>query len=429
MRTQIIILILLIPLVFYSSTSQVVNGRLSTSFYTFERYDTVGASKTYFRGYQTAQFDVTKNNFSVHTSIQAATTLATAPNEEKLLKLYNLYFRWRNIFNMVDLNIGRHSIYAGVGNGLLDGGSLKIKLFEDKFVLAGYGGANVNPYLEAKIHKNTKDNYLIGGQLVTTIVPDMQLGLSYMNRHRERYSYTTIRPDSFGNPISRLIEVASPSEQFASGDVSYQLNTFARFYGRYDHDLNLETTSRAQFLTRINVTDWLALTGDYIYRQPRIPYNSIFHVFDITTTNEIEGGVEYVYSPALRFFGKFANIQYSGDKSQRYTLGMNAEYGSLIYSGNSGYAGELNSVSAQLMYPLFDRLLIPTIGVSRATYKLTKQGDTFDTFSGLLGATFRPYKFLFVDAQVQMMSNKVYKNDFRFLFKINYLFNQRLNWL
>lgn len=429
MKAQIAFLILLIPLVFYSSTSLVVNGRLSTSFYTFEKYDTVGTSKTYFRGYQTAQFDVTKKNFSVHTTIQAAKTLASAPDEEKLLKFYNLYFRWRNIFDIVDLNVGRHSIFAGVGNGLLDGGSFKIKLFENKFVLAGYGGVNVNPYLEAKIHKNTKDNYLIGGQLVTTFVPDMQLGLSYMNRHRERYSYTSIRPDSLGNAIPRTVNVASPYEQLASGDVSYQFNKIARLYGRYDHDLNLEKTSRAQFSTRINVTDWLAFTGDYIYRQPRIPYNSIFNVFDITTTNEIEGGVEYIYSHALRFFGKFANIQYSGDKSQRYTLGMNAEYGSLTYSGNSGYAGELNSVSAQLIYPLFDRMLIPTIGVSRATYKLTKQGDTFDTFSGIFGAAFRPYKVFFVDAQVQWMSNKVYKNDFRFLFKINYLFNQRLNWL
>lgn len=429
MRAQIAFLILLIPLVFYSSTSQVVNGRLSTSFYTFEKYDTVGTSKTYLRGYQTAQFDVTKNNFSVHTSIQTAKTFTSAPDEEKLLKFYNLYFRWRNIFDMIDLNVGRHSVFAGVGNGLLDGGSLKIKLFENKFVLAGYGGVNVNPYLEAKIHKNTKDNYLIGGQLVTTIVPDMQLGLSYMNRHRERYSYTTIRPDSLGKAISRMVNVASPYEQLASGDISYQLNKLARLYGRYDHDLNLEKTSRSQFSTRINVTDWLAFTGDYIYRQPRIPYNSIFHVFNFTTTNEIEGGVEYIYSPALRFFGKFANIQYSGEKSQRYTLGMNAEYGSLIYSGNSGYAGELNSVSAQLIYPLFNRMLIPTIGVSRATYKLSKQGDTFDTFSGLFGTTFGPYKVFFVDAQVQWMSNKIYKNDFRFLFKINYLFNQRLNWL
>ena len=429
MRKQIIFLLLLLLLVSRFAASQIINGRFSTAFYTFEKYDTVGESKTYLRGFQTAQFDVTQKNLSFHTSLQATTNFTLITGEQKNLKIYNVYFNWKNIYDIIDLSVGRHSVYAGVGHGLIDGGTVKMKLFENRVAATVYGGGNVNPDLEAEVTKRIKDNYLVGAQVISTIIPDMRIGLSYMNRHRERISYTATRPDSIGLPVQRLIEVASPSEQYAGADVSYSLKSLARFYGRYEHDLNMMKVSRAQFGARVYMTKEIAVTGDYIYRQPRISYNSIFQVFNQSSNSEIEGGLEYSYSPMIHLFGKFASVQYSGDNSQRYTLGLNVEYGSLVYSGNTGYAGELNSLSAQLMYPLFDNVLTPTIGISRSSYKMAKQSDRLDTFTGLFGATVRPSQSFSLDSQIQWMNNPVYKNDVRFLIKINYLFTQRLNIL
>jgi len=429
MRKQIIFSLLLLLLVSHFAASQILNGRFSTAFYTFEKYDNIGESKTYIRGLQTVQFDISQKNLSFHTSLQAATNFTLLSGEQKNLKFYNMYFQWKNIYDMIDLNIGRHSVFAGVGNGLIDGGTLKLKLFENRFTVTAYGGGNVNPNLEAKVTTRLKDNYLLGAQVISTIVPDMRIGLSYMSRHRERLSYIAARPDSLGLPIQRLIEVDSPSEQYAGADVSYYYKSIGRVYGRYEHDLNLSKISRAQFGAHIYLTNEISVTGDYIYRQPRISYNSIFQVFNYSSNSEIEGGLEYSYNPMIRLFGKFASVNYSHTNTQRYTFGLNAEYGSLIYSGNSGYAGELNSVSAQLMYPLFDNVLTPTIGISRSSYKMTKQSDRLDTFTGLFGATVRPSKSFSLDSQIQWMNNPVYKNDMRFLLKINYLFTERLNIL
>jgi hypothetical protein len=429
MKKMILCAVMLLFLFLNMLSGQIVNGRLSTSFYTFERFDTVGDSKTYIRGYQSAQFDITKNDISLHTALQAAASFKSITDERNTFKVYNIYFKWRNIFDLVDLSLGRQPVYQGVGNGLIDGGSAKLKLFDNKVILSAYGGGNVDPSLEGKITKHIKDNYLLGSQMVTNLIPDLRIGLSYMNRHRERLPYTTIRPDSIGLPEQRFIEVGSSSEQFAGVDISYSFKSLARLYGRYEHDINLEKISRGQIGARLYVTKQVALTGDFIYRQPRITYNSIFQVFNYSSNSEVEGGIEYYYHPLLNFFGKFAYVKYSGEHTQRYTVGMNAEYGSLVYSGNSGYAGELSSISAQLMYPLFDNVLTPTIGISRSSYKLTKESESFDTFTGLFGAVIRLQQSFSLDTQIQWMNNKVYKNDLRFLLKINYLFTERLNIL
>lgn len=411
-----------------SQYGQIINGRFTTSFYTFEKFESPTTSESHLLAYQTAQLDITKNNISVSTLFQGSKNFPDVGNFSAV-RMYNLFFKWRNIADVADLTLGRHSVFAGVGNGLIDGGTLKLKFFDKAISLTGYAGANVKENLETYVTTNRKDNYMVGGQLVTTLFSDLRVGLSYYNRHRERVSYKTLRADSLGLPTYRIIELDSPAEQFTSADVNYFHKSLGRIYGRFDYDLNFEKNSRIQFGGRANLTSTISLTGDYIYRVPRISYNSIFHVFNYSNTTEIEGGLEYAYQPTLRIFGKFANIKYSGDNSQRYTFGMNAEYGSLVYSGNTGYAGELSALSAQLFYPLFDRVLIPTIAFSRSSYKLSKQSDRMESFTGILGATVKTSQSFSFDTQIQWLNNKIYKNDFRLMVKFNYLFSHQLNIL
>ncbi len=422
-----------IPLILFLfsdfSSAQIVNGRLTTSFYTFEKYEGVNSSDKYLRGIQSMQFDFTKNDISISTMLQGSTDIMGETNETYTLRMYNLSLKWRNIGKIIDLNAGRHSIYAGVGNGLIDGGTVKLKLFNNKLVFTAYGGANVNPNLEIKVSKNIDQNYLYGGQMVTSFIKDLRVGISYMNRHRERDSYTAIRGDSIGIPYQKLIVIDSPVEQFTSADVNYFYKSYGSVYARYDYNINFAKTSRIQFSGRANITSKILVMGDYIYREPRIGYNSIFHVFSHGNTNEIEGGLEYAYKPTLRLFGRFAQIEYNNENSQRFTVGLNAEYGNLVYSGNTGYAGELNSVSAQLYYPLFNRALIPTVGFSRASYKLNTNDDKLESFTGLIGAAFKTSDSFYIDTQIQWLNNKIYKNDLRLFLKLNYWFSLNFNIL
>jgi hypothetical protein len=190
----------------------------------------------------------------------------------------------------------------------------------------------------------------------------------------------------------------------------------------------MSTTSRVQAGGRVNVTDPLAITVDYVHRMPRISFNSIFSAFTWNSVNEIEGGVEYGFTPLLRAFGKLAYVSYTDAKSHRWTLGMNAGYGSLSYVGGDGYAGQLQGINLEGSYPLVGGKVIPSAGVSYMSYRLSPDNPIRDkAWTILLGATVRPVRIFSFDVQGQLLTNKIVKRDMRLLVKLNYWFAERLS--
>ena len=177
----------------------------------------------------------------------------------------------------------------------------------------------------------------------------------------------------------------------------------------------------------MNVTDRLALTGDVIHRVPRIGYNSIFAAFVTNSVNEVEGGMEYRFLPMLRAFVRIAGVSYTDESSTRWTVGVNSGYGSVSYSGSNGYAGELQSLSLQGSYPFFGRMVVPTAGLSYASYSISEGSEKQDAFGLLIGAIVRPTPTLSFDAQAQMLNNKLMKHDLRLQLKLTYRFAQRLS--
>jgi hypothetical protein len=198
-------------------------------------------------------------------------------------------------------------------------------------------------------------------------------------------------------------------------------------YGRYDYDFNFKETARGQGAVRVNVTPAFVVTGDFVYRKPLISYNSIFSAFTSNSTTEMEGGIEYGFTSDIRAFGKVGAVSYTDDKSTRWTAGVNTGYGSVSYSGSNGYAGELTSLSAQGAYPLLERMLVPTLGVSYASYKLSADAPTDDALAILAGAIVRPSKHFSFDVQGQWMKNKLYDRDMRIQVKVMYWFAERLS--
>ncbi len=407
------------------SSAQLVNGRFATSFYAWKQYDTVGVGKNYLRAYQTIQLSMVQGDVALHTYLLGA---AGGTNDIGLVRAYSLYVDWNNIGRVLDLSLGRQAIFAGVGNGTIDGLKLTARLLQDKVRITGFGGATVNPDFTG-IRRNVHDNNSFGGQIVTTAVRDLRVGLSYINRREEQDPYWTVRArDSSYNPVSYYIAPESEAEQYGSADASYSLlGTRLFVYGRYDYDFNLSRTFRGQGNARFEVTSKLSLTADYLYRAPRVAFNSIFSVFTLNAVNEIEGGVEYAFLPAVRAFGKIASVTYSDDKSHRWTLGVNTSYGSVSYAGNDGYAGQLQSFSLQGVYPLLNRVVTPMLGVSYSSYRLSADAPRDNALAILLGAILRPVNAFSMDVQGQLMTNRIYKNDLRLQVRLMYWFAERLS--
>ena len=400
---------------------QSLNGRFSSSVYTFERFDTAGSSTTNARTYQMLSFNFGKENIWLRSNFNLETDIANKQKSDPRFRVYNLYADFQKIFNVASLKLGRQPLYNTVAGGVFDGATVGLNYSGYKF-LAYYGG-NVPAYQELKLIDNWSDNYLLGGEFTIYALTDWRFSAKYINKNFASQSYTAVRLDPDLNPIPFLIENQSNQYQFLSGEVSYHKQKFVSANVRYDYDLNFQTSSRFEISGRYEAVKNLGINAYYNYREPKIRYNSIFSVFDYGNTWEIEGGVDYLIANRYTLIGKFANVTYKDEESQRLTLGISSPYGTITARKNFGYSGEMDAISFYTAFAQLNGLLTPSLGFSYTRYKLAEEDPSNDLISVLAGTNYRPFRTLSFDIQGQYLNNKIYNNDWRLFFKLNFWFN------
>ena len=415
--------------------AQRLQVRFVTSAYAWERQDTIGKSSQHLYGYETMQLSLSGERLSLHTYLQGFNDFAGPLSNNPTLRLYNLYLKWANIGNMIDVSLGRQAIFAGVGNGTIDGGLASIKLLDSRIKLAGYYGALPAERYEAKLIDNTDKNFMAGGQLSASPLDFAQFSVSYMQKNIKPETYFGIRRDSLFNPFTIEIKPTATAEEYVSGDLSLEYKDHISGYLRYDYDLLLSKNSRFQFFTRvkpfqtldIKFLQPLSLTGEYLQREPRLLFNSIFSVFAFNTLKEYEIGVEYAIGTEWQMFAKYGAVSYNDGDSHQMTLGVNGNHVSFSVTQDDGNGGELSAASLSLGYPFFENKLTPTLMLGYAHYKLSEYSKNLDDALSLsMGAVYRPARVLSVDAQAQWIQNRIYNNDMRLFIRVSYLLSQQL---
>lgn len=415
------IILLLLLGISINILAQNINGRFSSSVYSFERFDSINASETYLRAYEMLNLNINYGKVSLRSLVNFESDVMTKQANDPRWRLYNLYFEARDLLNIATIKLGRQPIINSITGGAYDGAALTLK--KNEFKLNAYFGGSVPAYQKPELIENFSDNLIYGGKFTTTVLQDFQFGLSYVNKNFKSVKYIADRLDANLNPIFVEIENKSSQYQFISGEVSFTKPRLVTIFTRFDYDLNFEEPSKFEFDARTDAFDNWALNLYYNYRQPKIRYNSIFAVFDYGNTNEIELGADYKINNNLTLIGKFGNVQYKTENSQRISLGVSTTYGSLNYRKTLGYAGELDAVSLNSAYTLFNGLLTPSVGLAYTKYKLSEDAESNHITTVLAGFNIRPYRTLSFDLQGQYMDNKIYKNDLRVFFKLNYWFN------
>lgn len=402
-------------------SAQNINGRFTSSLYTFERYDSLNSSEQYLRAYEMLNLNFNYDKISVRSYLNYETDVKNDLKTDPRLRFYNLYFEARDLMDIATIRLGRQPIINSVAGGVYDGASLTLKKTDYK--LNAYFGGNVPAYQKFELIENFDNNYLFGGKFTTTVIPNFQVALGYINKSFQPQKYTTTRLTPDLNPIDVEIENKSNQYEFITGEVNYNQLGLVSIFTRYDYDLNYNQTSKFEFDARTEAVDRLGINLYYNYRLPKIRYNSIFAVFDYGNTHEIELGADYKINNMFTVLGKFGNVQYKDENSQRLGIGLSTAYGSINYRKTFGYAGELDAISLYSGYTFFEGLLTPSVGLSYTKYKLSPDDEANNLTTLMVGANIRPFKVLSFDLQGQYMDNKIYKNDLRLFFKLNYWFN------
>lgn len=418
MKKLILVFLLAINTIVFA---QNINGRFSSSVYTFERYDSLNSSENYVRAYEMLNLNLNYDKFSIRSFLNFETDLTKEQISDPRLRFYNLYLEARDLLNIATVKIGRQPIINNVVGGLFDGGSIILKHTDYK--LSAFYGGNVPAYQKLEITNDFKNNFILGGKFTTTVIPNSQLSIGYVNKNFKPENYFANRLDPNLNLIEVEIENKSNQYQFVTGELNYTMPEIVQTFFRYDYDVNFKQTSRFEFDARTEAVKNLGLNVYYNFREPKIRYNSIFSVFDYGNTHEIEVGADYKINQMITLIGKFGNVQYKDENSQRVAIGLSTSYGSVNYRKTFGYTGELDAISLYSGYTLFDGLLTPSVGLSYTNYKLSPEAESNSVTSLLVGTNIRPFRVLSFDLQGQYMDNKIYKNDLRLFFKLNYWFN------
>ncbi|MEX0602455.1 MAG: hypothetical protein WD295_03880, partial [Bacteroidota bacterium] len=290
--------------------AQRFQGRFVTSAYGWEKQDSVGVSSAHVYGFQSVQLSLAQGDVIAGTSFQAFNDFAGPVKNDPILRLYNLYLKWKDIGGMGELSAGRQAIFAGAGNGTIDGATAGIRLKEYGIRLLGYAGAIVPAGGGTQFTRELNDNQMYGGQLIASPLEYGTVSVSYTNKRIRPDSYLAWRADSLFNPYQVEIRPTAEHEQILSADLNMEYDNRVSGYLRYDHDLNREAMARIQAFARVKVLDDLGITGEVLQREPRLSYSSIFSVFTYNTLKEYEVGLEYELPDAWQVFGKYGSVSY-----------------------------------------------------------------------------------------------------------------------
>lgn len=411
--------------------AQRIQARFVTSAYAWQRQDTVGASSNHLYGYQAVQLSVSQSDFSFHTYLQGFNDFAGPLKNDPRLRVYNLSLKWSNIASIADVGVGRQFIWAGAGSGTIDGINASAKILDSKIRLKAYYGLLAPGGMKGSLIDNPGENNMFGGQAVLAPFEVGQFSVSYMRKSILPSTYKATRMDSLFNPYQIEIRPSASLEEIISGDASADYDGFGlplSAYARYDFDVQLEKMSRFQFFTRIKPIECLGVTVEYLQREPRISFNSIFSVFAYNSLKEYDLGAEYEVFPTLQVFAKYGGVLFEGETSQQYTFGVNWTYVSASASRITGYNGKINAASVNAGYPLLENTLTPTVMLSYGRYKLSQEQAKRDVaLAAGGGVVYRPLPLLSVDTQLQWIQNTIYKNDVRLFVRASYFLNERLN--
>lgn len=436
MKTKLLLSLLLISM---QCWAQYFSGRTSTSFYTWQAREAVTSSGsqtatattfTLARLYETVQLDALGSRFGFNMNAQVSKDFGTTIGTDPELRLSQLTLKARRIADVADISIGRQFVFAGVGSGLVDGGVMKLSFLEGRVGAQAFGGYSLIDTRTINFKRSLNDNAFFGGQISATPFQDVLVEFSYMKRSRTQDAFQLTKVDSLFNASVVTMYFQPLEEEMAGFDLRYDITTSTNVYMRTDYDLNNERVHRVEASGRADLIASLSVTADYMYRMPRLQYNSIFSVFNYNETQELEGGLEYEFTPTARAYARYGYVNYSGDNSQRIRVGGTYEFISASYSNNFGLAGDFNGISIQAAYPTADRKFVPALGFGYAKYKVSSDAPSNNVMNANLGLTYRPAAAVSADITAQWVQNPVYNNDFRVFLRFNYLFSKKLSdWL
>lgn len=251
-------------------------------------------------------------------------------------RLYYLYGDYSNLFDKVDIRLGRQFVNSAAGNAIIDGGKIDLKNV-GPVAFSIMGGRNVffNLDGEATSHR------------------DFAFGVS-------TYLYGFRNTDAEVSYFMKLDNDGVARDQLGGSFKQYLFNSL-KVYANTRFDLPSETFSEVlagvKYFPRAN----LVLTGEWYQSYPTFDSTSIFSVFAVSRYQEGVFKVDYSINDMIAVNAGYTREDFDGEDADVFDVGCRLRpiehlTLNLNYDHRNGYGGRLNGGIAEVFYDLTKKL-------------------------------------------------------------------------
>lgn len=317
-------------------------------------------------------------------------------------RLYFLYGDYNNLFDKVDIRIGRQFVNYAAGSALVDGGKIDLKNV-GPIAFSIIGGRNVIFNLDGEA---SNDNDFVWGVAANLV------GLK--------------RTDAELSYFMKLDDAGIARDQVGGSFKQYLFNSL-KVYANTRFDLTSETFSELLVGVKYYPNSDLVLTGEWYQSYPIFDNSSIYSVFAVNRYQEGVFRADYTINDMISVNAGYSKQVYGeGAEADVYGIGtqirpIDKVRLNLNYDYRTGYGGELNGGAVEVMYEPIKPLELAG-GIHYDTYERDRATGRETARKYWLGSKYRFNNSMTASARIENNVNQQYKDDWAGRLVFNYDF-------
>ncbi len=317
-------------------------------------------------------------------------------------RLYFLYGDYNNIFNKVDIRLGRQFVNYAAGSALVDGGKIDLKNV-GPVAFSIMGGRNVIFNLDGEA-SNNKD-FVWGVATYLTGFKSTDAELSY---------------------FMKLDEAGVARDQLGGTFKQYLFNSL-KVYANTRFDLTSETFSEVLTGLKYFPTSDLVLTGEWYQSYPLFDNSSIYSVFAVDRYQEAVFRGDYTINDIIGVNAGYSRQMYGdGADTDVYEIGTRIRpiekvQINLNYDYQLGYGGKLNGGAIEATYEPIKQLALSG-GIHYDTYERDRVTGLETARKYWIGGKYKIAKNMTASIRIEDNVNHQYTSDWtgRAVFKYDF---------
>ena len=368
------------------------HGRATNSVYAFE--DTISHTRIY----QLINFAIDAPNLvnaSLNASFRALTDFNETLDSEQRFRMYNFNLRFYQLFNRLDLTIGRQFLHPGTVLGGLDGIFARFKISK-KLSLSAYAGVEENFNRSFKIYK-FDDSFTSGGLIDIKKIVSSHFQLLYLQKQAKDGIFW----------------------QIAGLNISSSLLPKSQMRLQAHYDLQNQRFHRLYFDLRHCLTNKLSLNLGLKNQYPQIYANSFYTIFEIEPYWQYRFGTNYRFSDQYAANLQYQFIKFTGESANRLLFTVSNFNGSIGLIWENGYAGEQIGFVLDYAYQITPQL-IASMNIDYSRYRVEKIYEFENQIGNAVRLSYQFKKHWGVDLEYQFLTNRFKSSDSRLLNHIHF---------